>query len=626
MPDYSKIYGEKPLTNKERAMDLLQQQNFAQALPFAASACEEDAGDVEAWLIHSVACSQTGRLAEAEQHCRQALSIAPEHTGAQFALAGILQGQGKLDETASLYQALLAQHPDAIEILNNLGSVLRSLGRLGEAQEHLNRAHTLRPNGPIILNNLGLVEKDRGNLAGAVEFYQQALSNKPDYGEACYNLANIQQLQGLVSEAESNYRKAIEYQSDLVMAYHALGQLLGSRGEMDEALTILERARETQPDFTDIAAAIAEIHEKKGDYRKASEILEPLLGNETVSPGTALCFARLAPRQNRQQEAIERLEQQLTNPALPPMVKKELHFALGDLQDSLGEFERAFGHYQQGNTAETGPDAIDNSLAQIQVIGQVFNTQSPSHDVRSDNTSEQPVFIVGMPRSGTTLVEQILASHPQITGAGELPYLGDLLNSFPGRFGPTKSYPTCIDELSAPELGTLARVYLEGLSSHGLHSARITDKMPHNFLHLGFIDRILPHARVIHCVRDPLDTCLSIYFHNFSTNHPYADSLEQLGVYYKAYRGLMEHWKKVLRIPVLDVAYEDLVADQETVSRKMIDFCGLDWDAQCLRFHESERVVTTPSYSQVRQPLYTRSVNRWKNYENFLLPLKTALE
>ena len=626
MPEPISSNGGSPLSSKQKAIELLQQQNFAEALPHAERACEENPADAEAWLARGVACSQTGQMEEAEQHCRQALALAPGHTGTQFALVGILQHLGKLDEVVSIYQSLLVQSPDSVEILNNLGSALRAMGRLDEAGSYLGRARALRPNGPIILNNLGLIEKDRGNLAGAVEFYQQALNSKPDYGEAYYNLANIQQLQGLIDEAEANYRRAIDYQPDLVMAYHALGQLRGSRGDMDGALEILERARELQPGFADAAAAIAEIHEKKGDYAKAFEILTPLLETAPPPPGAALCFARLAPRDGRQQEAIDLLEQQLENPALPPGVKRDIQFALGDLKDSLGTFKEAFDHYRRANDVNMPRAAVEASMAQINVIKDVFSTESPSYDVRSDNTSEQAVFIVGMPRSGTTLVEQILASHPAVTGAGELDDMGRLLNSFPGRFGPTKSYPTCIDELSAPELGTLANVYLEGLSAHGPGSARITDKMPHNFLHLGFIDRILPGARVIHCVRDPLDTCLSIYFHNFTTNHPYASSLEDLGTYYKAYRELMDHWKNVLRIPVLEVAYEDLVANQEPVSRNMVEFCGLDWDERCLDFHTSERVVTTPSHNQVRQPLYDRSVGRWKNYEEFLAPLRAALE
>ena len=188
------------------------------------------------------------------------------------------------------------------------------------------------------------------------------------------------------------------------------------------------------------------------------------------------------------------------------------------------------------------------------------------------------------------------------------------------------TYPACVDELGVSALDELAQEYLDRLSAHAPEgAARITDKMPHNFLHLGLIDSLFPNARMIHCVRNPLDTCLSVYFHNFSGNHPYTNDLRSLGEYYKAYTGLMAHWKNTLKIPLLDVAYEDLIENQESVSRNIIGFCGVDWDERCLRFNESERIVNTPSYDQVRQPIYTKSIGRWKNYEAFLRPLKSAL-
>jgi tetratricopeptide (TPR) repeat protein len=634
MSDYDKIYGKDPLTDirktmnelKQQGMELLHQQRFPEVLAIAEKACEQDPNDPEAWLMRAVACSQSGQLNEAVQFCRRALDLVPSHTGAYLTLAGILQMQGKLDEAIIAYQDLLIQKPEIVEAMNNLGSLLRTVGRLDEAQDQLSRALLLRPGGPIILNNLGLVEKDRGNLPGAVDFYRQSLNQNPGYAEAHYNLANILQLQGNIQDAEAHYRKAIECKTDFALAYHGLGQLLGSQGRMDEALTALEHAQGLQPDFKDISASIAEIHEKQGDHDKAWQVLEPLLKEPAFSPGTALCFAKLAPRLERQHEAIDILKQQLLNPALPFTVTRDVHFAIGDLYDSTGEFEQAFEHYRQGNTDNAGEADFQANLGQIQLVREIFHKDSPSYSIRSSNTTEQPVFIVGLPRSGTTLVEQIVASHPQITGAGEVTYLGDILNSFPERFGPGKTYPSCMDELGEAKLDELAQEYLQKLSTHAPDATRITDKMPHNFLHLGFIDRLFPNARVIHCVRDPMDTCLSIYFHNFSTNHPYASSLENLGTYYKAYKDLMEHWKTSLRIPILEVGYEDLTSNLETVSRNLTDFCGVEWDENCLNFHQSGRIVTTPSYEQVRQPIYTKSVGRWKNYEKFLQPLKLALE
>jgi hypothetical protein len=230
-----------------------------------------------------------------------------------------------------------------------------------------------------------------------------------------------------------------------------------------------------------------------------------------------------------------------------------------------------------------------------------------------------------MPRSGTTLVEQILSSHPAVYGAGELKDIGELANSLPGMIGTNKPFPQNIALLTRVHLDRLATTYLDRLRELSPDALRVTDKML-GFIYLGLIELILPGARVIHCVRDPQDTCLSAYFQDFSESHPYAYDLHNLGVYYSGYRRIMNNWKNVLiNVRMMEVSYEELVRNQEAVSRRMIDFCDLPWDDRCLQFHENRRYVATASYDQVRQPMYRSSVGRWKNYERHLNKLKAAL-
>jgi len=614
------------LAFKQMAMHALQQQRYSEAISYAATACKQSPRDAEPWLVKAIAFSQTGDLRKAEQHSRKALKLAPTHAGAYLILGNIFQAQGKLQDAVTAYKSAIIYKHDFVEVMNNLGSLLRCLGQLEEAEDYLNRALTLIPDSPVIMTNLALVNKDKGNHSAAIDIYQHTLKIHPDYADAHYNLANLLQLSGKTIDAERHYRKAIECKPGYVMAMHGLGQLLTSQGNIDEALQILELARDLQPGLPDISAAIADIYEKKGNDEMAIHVLKPLLASKPVSPGATLCFAKLAPRLNRYDEAVNLLKHQLTNPVLPSQIKTDIHFSIGKLLDSMGNFDEAFEYFRLGNTSSAITNSVpETGLAQLKLIQQLFSQAAQAGTPRSSNTSSQPVFIVGMPRSGTTLVEQILASHPLIAGAGELPYIGDILNSFPERFGPSKIYPACIDELSSFDLTGLAEQYLHKLSKHAPDAARIVDKMPHNFLHLGLIDRLFPNARVIHCVRNPLDTCLSIYFHNFSGNHPYSNSLRDLGEYYKGYIELMEYWKSIIRIPLMDVVYEDLIANQETVCRNIISFCEVDWDDHCLRFNETERIVNTPSYDQVRQPIYTKSVERWKNYEAFLGPLISAL-
>ena len=231
-----------------------------------------------------------------------------------------------------------------------------------------------------------------------------------------------------------------------------------------------------------------------------------------------------------------------------------------------------------------------------------------------------------MPRSGTSLIEQILASHPQVYGAGELTDIGDAILSINKLSGQSVQYPTNLNKLSSELLDDIANRYLEHLKELNSEAIRVTDKHPINFLHLGLIALAFPDAKIIHCTRDPRDTCMSIYFQNFSESNSYANSLESIGFYYSLYEKFMHHIKGLNCISILDIAYEDLVSNQEETSRKLIDFIGLDWDEQCLAFHQNDRFVATPSYDQVREKIYNSSIGRWKNYEKHLAPLFKALE
>jgi hypothetical protein len=236
------------------------------------------------------------------------------------------------------------------------------------------------------------------------------------------------------------------------------------------------------------------------------------------------------------------------------------------------------------------------------------------------------VFIVGMVRSGTSLVEQILSSHPDVHGAGELPDIIQITNGLQDFLGASAPYPECLSLLKQEHLDALAQHYLEHLKQISPDARRVVDKMPGNFMHLGLIEMLFPEARVIHCMRDPVDTCLSAYFQDFSRSHPYAYDLSNLGAFYRAYLKVMAHWRKILRLPLFELQYEDLIANQEQVSRALIEFCGLEWDDRCLQFHETQRFVGTASYDQVNRPLYKQSVARWKRYERHLGPLLAALK
>jgi hypothetical protein len=301
-------------------------------------------------------------------------------------------------------------------------------------------------------------------------------------------------------------------------------------------------------------------------------------------------------------------------------------FRLADQYDRLGEYDRAFELYDRAN--RLFPGRFDPSL-HGQAVDRMIASWTPERVgtlPESGVRDELPVFIVGMPRTGTSLVEQILACHPRVHGAGEL----QIIPAACGQLAPSKGlHEPMIDDpgvLTRPALERHARLQLGMLRKLGGRADRVTDKLPTNFLHLGLISRLHPRARVIHCVRDPLDTCLSCYFQWFRSGLPWAYRPEWLGSYYRTYRRLMGHWKRALpELPILDVVYEDLVEDQEAWTRRIVEFVGLEWDDHCLRFHESRRISSTLSNEQVRRPMYRSSIGRHRHYADHLDPFRRAL-
>jgi hypothetical protein len=303
-----------------------------------------------------------------------------------------------------------------------------------------------------------------------------------------------------------------------------------------------------------------------------------------------------------------------------------LHFALAKAYDDTGEYERAFDHLAQANAIKRRQMVCDESaeLAKMHRVAQVLTPAFISSKAGQGNPSDRPIFIIGMPRSGSTLIEQVLASHPRVFGSGEQRTFGDAVNFFIQPDGP--EYPDIVPNLTAGQLNALGSAYLSRMATLVRDDRKFTDKMPANFNFAGLIHLALPHARIIHVGRNPLDTCLSIFATNFGDPLAFAYDLGELGRYYRAYERLMEHWRRVLpEGAMLEVRYEDVVADIEAQARRIVDYCGLEWDDACLAFHKTSRPVRTASVAQVRQPIYKTSVERWRPYERHLGPLLEAL-
>lgn len=573
---------------KKHAIRLYHADKLPESCAAFTQLCAQTPTDAESWGMLGIIKSQLGSAHEAERCLKRSLELDP--------------GSGQL--------------------WTNLGTLLQHLGRLEESATCLQRALAINPKDAIAHNNLGVLLREQGKLAEAMDCYRTAIRLTPRYAQAHNNLGTLLHEQCKATAAIDSYRKALKAEPRFAQAHYNLGITLQSIGAHESALYHYEKALQLAPGMLDAVAAIAQIQEKEGRFEAAQQRLEPFLGS-AVSVPIALAYATLSRRTGRQTDAATMLERLLAQGNPAPIQRQELEFALGDLYDDLGDHDTAFGHYRSANTLRPyrfDPEALHAHIRAI--VTQVDRTGLDR--LRSAGPiSERPVFIIGMPRSGTSLIEQILASHPEVHGGGELPFLGDLVNELQTRL--QAPYPQFMTGLSAGQAGELSRNYLKHLDGISKSARLITDKLPHNFLYLGLIHAALPGAKIIHCTRNPMDTCLSIYFHNFNSNHPYATDLASLGHYYRAYAALMEHWRGLLGTQLLEVSYEDLIQNQEEATRKLLIHCNLEWNEACLRFHKTKRIVNTPSYDQVRKPIYRSSIGRWRNYEKHLIPLKEAL-
>jgi len=394
---------------------------------------------------------------------------------------------------------------------------------------------------------------------------------------------------------------------------------------MQKALASYRQALAINPEHAAAAAYAALLLDKLGDIESARALLKPFLVNEEITPVIADVYGKICHRPGETAHGIKIIERVLTTKDMPDNHRYELHFTLGGLYDKSRNYDKAFSNYKIGNNKFPPVKPILPDL--VPSLIEVFSKENLENYPRSTIESDLPVFIIGMGKSGTSLVEQFIASHSGVYGAGEL----KLMFSLGIRGGLSRSihsdrpFPYCMADLTQQHVDDVARVYLDKLRGYSARARRITDKLPANFLHLGLISVLFPQARIIHCTRAPLDNCLSLYTAPFSIPEFFSKNLDSIAEYYRQYRKLMAHWDDVLDIKMMTVAYEDVVGNPESNIKSVIEFCGLDWEDQCLDFYNSDRLVTTSSFDKVRQPVYKSAVGRWKNYEKHLKPLQEKL-
>ena len=575
-----------------------------------------------------------GKLTEAVLCYERALTLKPDFAEAHVNLGNILRNQGKLTEAVSCYERALALKPNFAEAHNNLGNACQDQGKLTEAVACYERAVTLKADDAGVHNNLGNALREQGKLNEAMVHLERALALKPDFAEAHNNHGNVLRDQGKLVEAVSCYKRALVLKPDYYQAHNNLGDSLREQGKLNEAMVHLERALALKPDFAEAHNNLGNVLRDQGRLTEAQDTflealrLEPDIGAVYLNLAD---FKKFAPGDPH----LAAMESLAANPdGLSKVDRMQLDFGLGKAYADLEDYDLSFRHLLAGNAAKRAAISYDEKsvIALFDRIEATFTRELIEAKSGNGDPSALPIFVIGMPRSGTTLVEQIIASHPSAYGAGELGTFTDAILTIRGPESDPLQYPEfvpAIDAASTRQIGTNYISLVRPLAAeHGHADAeRITDKMPSNYYFTGLIHLVLPNAKIIHTIRDPVDTCISCFSKLFSAEQNHTYNLAELGRYYRRYQQLMAHWGRVLPAGrILDVRYEDVIADLEGQARRILACCGLPWDDRCLAFHKTNRPVRTASATQVRQPIYKSAVGRWRVYEAHLGPLLSALD
>jgi tetratricopeptide (TPR) repeat protein len=564
---------------------------------------------------------QLGRHAEALASYRRALELAPQEALIHLNLGNALRLAGRHEEALASSRQAIALDPQLGLAYDTAGLALVGLGRRDEAIPFFRHALARGPVSVGMLTHLGDALRDTGARIAAVELYQQAIRLDPRHVESFCNLGNLLFQLHRIEESAAAYRHALALQPDHVPAHVSLAIVLRQQRLPQEAEASCRAALAIEPGSAEGLHVLGELHADRGEFTTAEEHFRRAIALKPDYPAAYNSIAAHRRMTTADRDWLAGAESLLAQ-SLPLEQEIGLRFSLGKYLDDVGRHAEAFPQYALANDLTRRYGAVYDPVrftARIDAIIGHFDAAFVAAAHPGAAQSELPVLVVGMPRSGTSLTEQILASHAQCFGAGEVPFWNTAFN----RYRDAVAGGGGRSDLFA----VFAGHYLARLTVRAADALRVVDKMPANFMHLGLIHAVFPRARIIHVQRHPIDTCLSIYFQNFFNMGPHANDLASLAHYYREYLRITDHWRSVLpAATLLEVPYESLIADQEGWSRRMVEFIGLPWDPDCLEFHRTDRVVLTASKWQVRQKIHSGSKDRWRNYEAFLGPLRSLAD
>jgi tetratricopeptide (TPR) repeat protein len=571
---------------------LVQGNRAAEAVPHLQRATELDPKLEKAWFTLGKALAVLGRGAEADRAFEKCFELSPERR--MMAHAAEHQKDGRLEEAERLYQRVLRHNQRNVDAMRLLSLIALRGGREMEAESLLQKAIALAPDFLAAILDLGKLRKEQDRYGESLECFDRALALDKANAQTHFMRASTLAPAAFTNEAIEAYEECLRLRPDHIGALLGLGHMFKAVGRYGDAVASYDACIRLRPDLGETYWSLANLKTYRFEDATVAE-----------------------------------MERRVAGGGLTAQSEVNFLFALAKAYEDRGDYERAWHFYSAGNSKQRGEvayDPVQTETMNDRII-QAFSADFLRSRQGAGNADAAPIFILGLPRSGSTLLEQILASHRDVEGTSELPYLGRIALRLNRNRVEGVTYPEVVRELPQEVFQKLGSDYLAFAQLHRrAGSPRFIDKMPNNFPNVGLLSLILPNAKIIDARRHPLDACLSCYRQLFAKGQPFTYDLMEIGEYYLQYERMMDHWASVLPGKVLTVQYEEVVTDFETQVRRLLEFCGLGWDEACLRFYESDRTVRTPSAEQVRQPIYDRSIGHWRHYEQHLGELLTVIE
>ena len=636
------------------AVTLINTGQIGKALDICRSAIARNPDDINMVALLGATLLKTGKVSEAEKYLRQTIRLAPTFAKPHEDLGHLLLDKGEFGEAARVLKTATRLDPELDKAFFNLGKALSMLGmgkkadeafeksfelnperkKLALAAEHQNAGRleeaeqaykeVLRDNPTNVdaIRLLGTIALQKERIYEAERLFRRAISNAPDYVMAQLDLGRALKEQNRLEEAISQFRKVVDMEPGNIPAHYLMASSLSLAAQTYEAIEAYQRVIELQPKHAGAMLGLGHVLKTVGRQEEAVEAYRDCIRHLPRNGETWWSLANLKTYRLTDQD-IKQMESMVADKDEPgqEIVEQSLInilFSLAKSFEDRGNYERAWDYYHDGNSRQRvleNYDPVRTEVMNDRVI-KVFNQEFLAANTGLGHPSKEPIFVVGLPRSGSTMIEQILASHSNVEGTSELPYAGMVATSLNRNRADGVNYPEAVAELGEEHFKRLGQDYLNFAQIHRTEGKPVfIDKMPNNFPTIGLLHLILPNAKIIDARRYPLDSCLSCYRQLFARGQTFTYDLTDIGEYFLQYQRMMDHWHEVLPGRCLTVQYEEVVTDFENQVRRLLDYCELPFEESCINFHETERPVRTASSEQVRQPVYTKSVNFWRNHE-----------